>query len=43
MRMKTIQAVRLAIKTVDRLLNTNLPMMTILLSSSAASTHRETR
>ena len=42
MRMKTTRAIRLAIKTVDRVLNANLPMMNIWLSSST-STHRETR
>jgi hypothetical protein len=43
MRTKTTKALRLAIKTVDRVLNANLPMMNIWLNSSAVSTHRETR
>ncbi|MGA2712140.1 MAG: hypothetical protein ABSG41_03460 [Bryobacteraceae bacterium] len=41
--MKTTHAIRVAMKTVDRLLNANLPMMNIWLSSSAVSTHKETR
>jgi len=43
MRMKTTRAIRVALKAVDRVLNANLPMMNIWLSSSAVSTHREPR
>jgi hypothetical protein len=43
MRLKATHAIRVAIKAVDRVLNANLPMMNIWLSSSPVSTHRETR
>jgi hypothetical protein len=43
MRMKITQAIRVTMHTVDRVLNANVPMMNIWLSSSGVSTHKQTR
>jgi hypothetical protein len=43
MRMKTIHAIRVAIQTVDRVLNANLPMANIWANASAVTTHKQTR
>lgn len=43
MRMKTAQAIRVALKTVDRVLNANLPMMNIWVSSSVVPTQKPPR
>ncbi len=43
MRMKTAQAIRAAIQTVDRVLNANLPMRNIWASSSVVQTQKNTR
>jgi hypothetical protein len=42
MRLKTIHAIRVAIQTIDRVLNANLPMMNIW-ANSALPTHKQTR
>ena len=42
MRLKTLHVIRVAIQTVDRVLNANLPMTNIW-ANSAVSTHKQTR
>ena len=43
MRMKTVNAIRAVLQTVDRVLSANLPVGKIWLSSSAPNTHRDWR
>ena len=43
MRMKTAQAIRAAIQTLDRVLNANLPMRNIWASSSVVHTQKKTQ